>query len=362
MSTPLIYHIMIDRFAGCDSKREGRRFKGGTLKGILGKLDYLQQLGCTSIMLTPFYKTAQYHGYHIVDYTQVDEHFGSWVDVDNLVAEVHRRGMTITADFVANHCHHTNQLVKEHPDWFKRDKEGQMACFEGISELPEFNLDHPDACQYMIERAKELCLRGFDSIRLDYAKGPSLKFWKRFRAELKKEHPNVVLVGEVWGAPKGKRLPSELSKAVREKRLSRQEAWQMRYSTVFDAVLDFVYHSLLCEAVHKRQSLIDNKTFQRKLVRHFGHYDSKSDSQLWLFLDNHDTNRFLFECRGNVDKLKDAIKLTMAQNRPYLFYYGTEKGMTHPKDRFATHPYGDEQVRECMKWKNEQIIQTIKEL
>ena len=87
-----IYHIMIDRFAGCDLKREGRCFKGGNLQGIMKKLDYIQSLGCNGILLTPFYKTNEYHGYHILDYEQVDEHFGTWEDVRQLIAAVHRRG------------------------------------------------------------------------------------------------------------------------------------------------------------------------------------------------------------------------------------------------------------------------------
>ena len=112
MSAPFIYHIMIDRFAGCDPKRKERCFKGGNLKGIIGKLDYIQALGCTGILLTPFYKTNEYHGYHITDYEQVDEHFGTWDNVAGLVKAVHKRGMTITADFVANHCHISNPVVK----------------------------------------------------------------------------------------------------------------------------------------------------------------------------------------------------------------------------------------------------------
>ena len=350
MTTTCIYHIMIDRFAGCDKNRPWRSFKGGNLKGIIGKLDYIQELGCNGIMLTPFYKTNEYHGYHILDYEQVDEHFGTWNDVDALVSEVHRRNMTITADFVANHCHKDNPLVSNHPDWFKRNRNGRLKGFESIDILPEFNLNHPDARKYMTDRGLELCSHGFDAIRLDYAKGPSITFWKSFRQAIKQLYPHVLLIGEVWGKPKDKCLPLSLQNAVGRKQLSVQEAWQVRYAGVFDGVLDFEFQSLMCGAARSRGGFKNNKTLVRKTNRHFAHYTAFPEYQLWLFLDNHDTNRFLFECRGNIERLKDAITFLSNQHHPHLLYYGTECGMTHVGNLFSDESYADEQVRECMDW------------
>lgn len=94
-----------------------------------------------------------------------------------------------------------------------------------------------------------------------------------------------------------------------------------------------------------------NVGLNMKVQQHFNHYARSPDYQLWLFLDNHDTNRLLFECRGDVELLKEAVAFTRQQSRPYLLYYGTEKGMTQQTDRFSGIPYADEQVRKCMKWK-----------
>lgn len=356
MSTPFIYHIMIDRFAGCDPERKGRCFKGGNLRGIIDKLDYIQSLGCNGILLTPFYKTNEYHGYHITDYEQVDEHFGSWDDVRNLVKAVHKRGMTITADFVANHCHINNPLVAQHPDWFKKKQDGSLKYFYDIEYLPEFNLDKPAAQSYMIERMKQLCSRGFDAIRLDYAKGPSLRFWRKVREEIKKDYPDVLLIGEILGPPKGKHLPESLALQVKTGEISRQEAWQLCYVGVLDGVLDFEYQSLMCKAAKSGEGITGNKTLETAVEKHFDCYAGHPDYQLWLLLDNHDFNRFLYECGGDVALLKEAIAFSRNQNRTYLLYYGTEKGMTHRGNRFGGEPYADEQVRECMKWNNSSIF------
>lgn len=352
----MIYHIMIDRFAGCDPKREGRCFKGGNLKDIVEKLDYIQELGCNGILLTPFYKTNEYHGYHILDYEQVDEHFGAWEDVRQLVAEVHRRGMTIAADFVANHCHINNPLVNAHPNWFKKKNDGTRKYFYGIDYLPEFNLDNAGARNYMIARGKDLCQLGFDAIRLDYAKGPSLNFWRVFSEELKKVYPYILLIGEILGPPQGKHLPDSLIERVKTDEISRQEAWQMNYVGIFDGVLDFEYQSLMCKTAKSKERIKGNLHLEEAVKNHFAHYADHPDYKLWLLLDNHDFNRFLFECNGNVELLKEAIVFSRNQNRPYFIYYGTEKGMTHRGNRFSGEPYADEQVRECMEWKNSSIF------
>lgn len=106
-----IYHILIDRFFPSGSEDKCGNFKGGAIRDILEHLDYVKNLGMTGIMLTPFYHTASYHGYHIVDFDEVDPHFGTWDEVGHLISEAHRRGMIVVADFVANHCHKDIRLL-----------------------------------------------------------------------------------------------------------------------------------------------------------------------------------------------------------------------------------------------------------
>ena len=85
MKQERIYHILIDRFFPIRDEDTNGNFKGGCIKSIIEHLDYIQGLGMSGIMLTPFYKTAAYHGYHIVDFEQVDSHFGTKADMKELV-------------------------------------------------------------------------------------------------------------------------------------------------------------------------------------------------------------------------------------------------------------------------------------
>lgn len=92
----------------CDSNGDGI----GDIGGLIGKLDYLQQLGITMLWVTPFYKSPNRdNGYDISDYYAVDPLQGSLADVDRLVRECHSRSIRLILDMVVNHTSH------EHP-WF----------------------------------------------------------------------------------------------------------------------------------------------------------------------------------------------------------------------------------------------------
>ncbi|MEW6108401.1 MAG: alpha-amylase family glycosyl hydrolase [Nitrospirota bacterium] len=117
-----IYFLLIDRFDNGDTHippynpqttptgrddSEGDRRQGGTLKGITGKLDYIRDLGCTTIWLSPVFKNRKemdtYHGYGIQDYLDVDPRFGTITDLQKLVKEAHKRNMYVILDIVINH-------------------------------------------------------------------------------------------------------------------------------------------------------------------------------------------------------------------------------------------------------------------
>lgn len=342
----VLYHIVIDRFAVDDNSVGEVCFKGGNLKGILSAIDYIQSLGAEGIMLTPFYKTDAYHGYHITDYEQVDPHFGSWYDVRQLVDEMHLRGMKIVADFVANHCHEKNHLYTDgkHRDWFRYNKDGNVKGFAGFRFLPMLDTDNPAVREYLTERALELCRLGFDAIRLDHATGPSYGFWRYFRNRIKQQFPKVQLIGEVWGEMDFK--PScRLRYLFNILRYSTQEARQMEYIGILDGILDFSYQQMLCDAAHNAASIINNRKLSKKVKSHFKRYPK--NYELWLFLDNHDLNRFLFECGQNKELLHEGIEFSKKCKKPLLMYYGTELEFTNDKDIFDGTPYADERVRPC---------------
>lgn len=102
----VVYQIYPRSFA--DSNGDGI----GDLRGIIARLDHLEILGVDIIWLSPIYASPHDdNGYDISDYRAIDPVFGTLEDFDLLVAEVHRRGMTLLMDLVVNHT------SDEHP-WF----------------------------------------------------------------------------------------------------------------------------------------------------------------------------------------------------------------------------------------------------
>ncbi|MET0591728.1 MAG: alpha-amylase family glycosyl hydrolase [Polyangiaceae bacterium] len=83
------------------------RFQGGTLRGVISKLDYLQRLGATSLWLSPVFKQRghdnDYHGYAIQDFLDVDPRFGDRADLVRLVEKAHERGIRVLLDVVFQH-------------------------------------------------------------------------------------------------------------------------------------------------------------------------------------------------------------------------------------------------------------------
>jgi oligo-1,6-glucosidase len=102
----VVYQVYPRSFA--DSDGDGV----GDLRGVLARLDYLQRLGVDVIWLSPVYRSPMDdNGYDISDYRDIDPLFGTLADLDELLAELHARGMALVMDLVVNHT------SDEHP-WF----------------------------------------------------------------------------------------------------------------------------------------------------------------------------------------------------------------------------------------------------
>merc|ERR1719329_1476359 len=113
-----IYFVFTDRFAKSvdagdfDEKCDGKKWCGGTLQGIIRKLDYIQGMGFDAIWITPPVKQVDwldnwngtgYHGYWASDFFAIDPHLGTEDDLLALKQECQKRAMLLMVDIVANH-------------------------------------------------------------------------------------------------------------------------------------------------------------------------------------------------------------------------------------------------------------------
>lgn len=354
----VIYHVLIDRFAGLKSQDWQRpAFLGGNLAALAEKIPYLQELGVEVLWLSPFCRTSAYHGYHVTDFYEVEPRFGTTCDLKALIEEAHGAGIRVIADFVPNHCSRLHPFFLEaqrdegspYAGWFTfRRRPDRYLCFLDAGELPKLNLDHPPARDHIIGAARHWLSLGLDGFRLDHVLGPGHAFWRSFRQEIKRDYPEALLIGEAWLA--GIRWRHLRTIKIRRKYWRwlfgiSQEEIQREYVGELDGVLDFVVRDHLCGAVSRRE---DPAGLEGSLKRRSRLYPP--GYLLPTFLDNHDTNRFLYECGGDRKLLCAAAELQFSLDQPAVIYYGTEAGMTHERPVSAHVPHSDLQARRPMPW------------
>lgn len=365
-----IYHLLIDRFNGGwqAPPASENAFCGGTLRGVIEKLDYIRDMGFTAIMLSPIYKTANYHGYHTLDMDEVDPHFGTWDDYQHLLDEAHAKGLRIICDFVPNHCWwqapvFTQSLLTnggKHRDWFfyRSEDSDDFVSFLGFGDLPKFDLTNPEVVRFMTEKAERLARMGVDAFRIDHALGQPFSFLQSLRQSLQAIRSDIIVFGEVWAFGIGKELAGQLyfktenrrnEFLAQESKPFSQDDLQADYVGTLDGVLDFAFRDILLEEIRAGRGIKENQTLRSKITNHFAKYPE--DFQLVLFLDNHDTDRFLFDCHDDEHLLQEALDLTKELQRPFSFLYGTEQLMTIKSTIFNAEPYADLRVRCCMDWR-----------
>jgi cyclomaltodextrinase len=336
----VVYHVFLDRFRSDhpdDSmdRSEANVIHGGTLNGVRRSLDYLQELGVTSLFLSPFHPADTYHRYDGKDYLDVDPVLGSKETLRALTSEGRNRGMSFIMDFVPSH------LSWKHPAFLaaQRNRDAPSAswftfynwpneykCFLGMSKaLVSIDTDDEGARRYLIDAAllwmKEY---GIDGFRLDHAIGPSMDFWVAFRAALKAKQSDSFTVGEVTDTPDAMR----------------------RFRQRLDAIMDFpLARALRSTFALQTSSLIQFDAFLNSYDRFM------ADGPFLLsFLDNHDMDRFLFLAEQDVERLKMAAIVQFALAATPIIYYGTEIGMTHTEPISNRNAGGDSLARQDMIW------------
>ena len=215
----------------------------GDFRGILERLDYLQDLGVTCIWLLPFYPSPlKDDGYDIAEYYDVAPAYGTMADFEDFLGEAHRRGMRVIADLVVNHTsdqHPWFQEARRNPasprrhyyvwndddrkykdariifvdtersNWTWDQTAGQYYWHRFFSHQPDLNYDNPDVQQAMLDVMSFWLDKGLDGFRCDAVpylferEGTSCEnlpethaFLKRLRAALGAKYQDRVLLAE----------------------------------------------------------------------------------------------------------------------------------------------------------------------
>jgi glycosidase len=362
-SADVVYLLMPDRFANGDPTNDnvasqpekanrtidyGRH--GGDIKGIQEHLDYIKQLGATAVWCTPLlennYTQYTYHGYAISDFYKVDPRYGSNDDYANLVSAAHQKGLKIIMDMVSNHGGIDAWWMKDLPmnDWIhqwpvftrsnhkavttkdihaaqcdlKLDQEGWFD-----TTMPDMNQNNPYFWTYYIQNnIWWIEFAGLDGIRMDTYPYNDRNAMSQWAKAILTEYPRFNLVGETW-------LHSSEEIAFWQK----DAVNSLHYNSNLPTPMDFVMNDALSTCFNEQGNSWNEQGMNKLYNTLAKDYLFANPNNLFIFAENHDTQRYNNTLKGNLDKYKMALSFLMTTRGIPQIYYGTEIGMTGDKNK-----------------------------
>jgi glycosidase len=177
----------------------------GDFNGITSDLDRLKELGVDVLWLMPIHPIGQVKKkgtigspYAVRDYYGVNPDYGTPADLKRLVNESHRHGLKVIIDVVLNHTAWDNPLIREHPEFYKKDERGTIVPpIPDWADVAGFDYSKPGLRGYITDMLKSW-VRDYDldGFRCDVAGMIPTDFWEEARAEIDKVKPNTIWLAE----------------------------------------------------------------------------------------------------------------------------------------------------------------------
>ncbi|MFT7234121.1 MAG: glycosidase, partial [Cyclobacteriaceae bacterium] len=343
-----IYLITPDRFVNgnpdndtVDGMKESanREFHGGRhggdLEGVLSKLDYLQNLGVTTLWLNPVVENDMpeysYHGYAITDFYRVDPRYGTNEMFRELTVQLHKRGMKNVMDMIFNHCGLSHWWMADYPfkNWIHDFDEYEQTNYSissysdpyrstadldkmekgwFVTSMPGMNHDNAFMVTYLIQNSIwwiEYAL--LDGIRMDTYPYNNPKVMRLWADRIYQEYPAFYLLGETW-----------ISDVSLESYWAPKNEDSKEFQSGVSSITDFP----LCYAMHNAfKEDGDIKKLYELLCQDFL-YDKPFVNL--IFNDNHDMDRFYHIIGNNVDRFNLAMTFMLTTRGIPQIYYGSE--------------------------------------
>ncbi len=361
-ATDFIYFLMPDRFSNGDisnDKIAGMRDQsldrdsiylrhGGDMQGVIDHLDYLQNLGVTTLWMTPVIENDMpnrtEHGYAFTNHYKIDARLGGETAYKKLSDALHKRGMKLIQDAVYNHVGSYHFIVTDAPskDWLHQwpkftqtsykdqplfdpyaSKADAVKSSDGwfTTQMPDLNHGNPFVANFLIQHAlwsvEEF---GVDGWRIDTYIYNDLKFMNRCNKALTDEYPHLTSFGEIW-------VHGVLNQAYFvDNNLNVPFKSNLQGAVDFQSLFYGIQPALnqpfgWTEGVNRLYNTLSNDFVYKDPTRNV------------IFLDNHDMTRFFSTVGEDVAKHKMGLAwLFTCRGIPQL-YYGTEvimKGVSNP--------------------------------
>jgi len=277
----------------------------GTFYDFEEHLPRLQSMGVGIIWLMPVQPIGVKNRkgnlgsyYSIKDYYGVNPEFGTADDFKHLVNKIHDLGMYVILDWVANHTAWDNVMIREHPEWYTQNIDGNFTSpVDDWTDVADLNYNNKKLQQYMIDAMKFwVQTMGIDGFRCDVAGMVPTEFWDTARSQLDSIKP-VFMLAE-WEDP-----------ALHEHAFDMTFAWEIHRT--FNRIVNGEQY------LHSVDMIVEND--QR---------DYPKSAYRMLFTSNHDENTW----NGTaIERLGDGLNvftaLTYTLPGMPLIYSGQEAGL-----------------------------------
>jgi len=348
-SRETVYLVLIDRFYNGDPANDAgnnpasclpydparpepqalKHYQGGDLQGVIDKLDYLDDLGVSTIWLSPVFDNSDhdfngwwpYHGYHPVDFFRVDEHFGDMATLKRLIDLAHHCGMKVLLDMIFNHVAPDHPWVVDadlwegagYKNWFHphsgvdgstsiEDWQDQQQLEEReLNGLPDLAQENPHVYNFLLDMAKFWIVEsGCDGFRLDAVKHIPPAFWSRICRDLHDfAGEDFLLLGEVFAG--------ETPYVAGYQDLG--------FNALFDIPLYYTLNRVFAQGgtppLLTRQTALNRQWYRTILLS--------------PVIDNHDVARFSYWAGDHAAaKMRSALTFTLVQPGLPMLYYGNE--------------------------------------
>ena len=351
-NSDVMYLITPDRFANGDyenddieymyerpNRENNRGLHGGDIQGIIDNLDYINDLGFTTIWLNPVLennmKKSSYHGYSTTDYYKVDPRFGTNELFKKLSSKAREKEIKLVMDMIPNHCGSEHWFFKDPPmdNWinnqsgFKQTshrretvqdiyaseidkKEHADGWF--VETMPDLNQKNKKMSKYLIQNTLWwIEYAELSGIRVDTYPYSDKDFMSDWTYAVMNEYPNFNIVGEEWSDN-----PIVISYWQKDK--INHDGYVSHLPTLMDFPLQISFSEALTDDFNWGKGFI--KPY-KSLASDFLY---PNPNNLLIFPDNHDMTRFYTQVNNDIDLFKMGIIYYSTMRGIPQFYYGTE--------------------------------------
>jgi len=299
-----------------------RSYFGGDLDGVTQKINYLKELGITTIYLTPIFKSTSSHRYDVEDYFEIDPRLGGNESLNRLVNEAHKKGISIVLDAVFNHTSYKHPFFLDVVEKGEKSKyfnyyfcdgkpefeKGNYLTFSRSKGMPKLNTSNREVIDYCKKAIRFITEKfSIDGWRFDVADEMSHLFFEEIRDELRSINPKILLISEDW-----------------------TDAENYIEGNQFDGKMNYLLRDVICNLLIDKR--IDCQTASDRLVDILIRYSWNNNFSMFNLISSHDIPRFMTV--ANEDKNLTLLALIMTVSFPGMFmsYYGDELGMIGGKD------------------------------